>query len=462
MAERRHLLRILALGGREMCRAPRLSRDEMGSRQLARIRQLVDHAYATVPLYRELYAGAGFEPGDLHGWDDFRRLPFVSKELLVSSYPDRAISRSFRASRLIVSRSSGSSGRVLDVAYPAQTLVTYALATLRVYRMGFRYRPWHRHLYVYTAPYPFSSILGLYPLWFVSTLAPPEEILRSIQDVRPHLLVCYPSHLRQIAEIGGDEARERIRPRLISVSSEMSTQGERDRLSDWFGCPTLDNYSSEELARIAAQCRFGTYHVFEDMNYLEVVDPAGLPTEGRGLLVGTNLHNFAMPLIRYQQNDLGQVVEPGVRGCPCGWRFRPLRHLEGRRNDSFVLPSGRVLTSGFLLDATYEFLLRYPAAVTDFCLIQETRRRVRLEVVAGRGWSGEVAGRIAARFRDLLEPGVDFRVERVAACEKTRSGKRNPIVSRLGTRGSEGGPIRPEEAPRRALGAAPAGSRLPV
>ncbi len=439
LAEKNDLLRMLALGGRRLRRSPRLSRDEMASWQLARIRELVVHAYATVPLYRRLYSEVGFEPGDLHGWEDFRRLPLVSKDLLISCYPDRAISGSFRRTNLIVSRSSGSTGSVLDVVYPAETLIAYVLATLRVYQMGFPYRPWHRHLYVYTAPYPFSSVFGLYRLWFVPTLAPIEQIVRKLLTVKPHLLVCYPSHLRQIAEIAGDDVLARIRPRLVSVSSEMSTQAERDQLADRFGCPALDNYSSEELARIAAQCRFGTYHIFEDMNYLEVVDEGGEPSAGLGALVGTNLHNFAMPLIRYQQNDLGAIAEPEAGDCPCGWHFRVLRQLEGRKNDSFVLPSGRVLTSGFLLDATYEFLLRHRNAVRDFCLIQESACRVRLEVVPGRGWSPEVGRRIAARFRELLEPGVDFRVEVVAECEKTRSGKRNPIRSRLAARGAEAG-----------------------
>jgi phenylacetate-CoA ligase len=434
LKERGHLLRMLALGGNALRKSPRLSREEMANRQLARIQELVTHAYETVPLYRELYGEVGFEPGDLKSWEDFHKLPLVSKDQLISGYPDRAISRRFRDVGLIVSRSSGSSGRVLDIAYPAETFVTYALATLRVYQMGFRYSPWHRHLYIYTSPYPFSSIFGLYPLWFVSTLTPIEELVQRIQAVRPHLLVCYPSHLRQIAEIAGEKGLAGIRPRLVSVSSEMSTQAERDQLAEQFGCPALDNYSSEELARIAAQCRFGTYHIFEDMNYLEALDESGTVTAAAGAIVGTNLHNFAMPMIRYQQNDIGEIAEPEADGCPCGWHFRVLRRLEGRRNDSFVLPSGRVLTSGFLLDATYEFLLRYRTAVKDFCLIQETPLRVRLEVVPGPGWSVEVGQCISARFRELLEVGVDLVVEAVAECEKTRSGKRNPIVSRLDRR----------------------------
>ncbi|MGH9390992.1 MAG: hypothetical protein ACRD1Z_15350, partial [Vicinamibacteria bacterium] len=90
LAEKSDLLREIALGGRRLRHSPRLSRDEMASWQLARIQELVAHAYETVPLYRELYSGVGFEPGDLRSFEDFRGLPLLSKDLLISCYPERA------------------------------------------------------------------------------------------------------------------------------------------------------------------------------------------------------------------------------------------------------------------------------------------------------------------------------------------------------------------------------------
>jgi len=47
--------------------------------------------------------------------------------------------------------------------------------------------------------------------------------------------------------------------------------------------------------------------------------------------------------------------------------------------------AGRTISSGFLLDATYEVLLTYRTAVKDFCHIQQSRDQVVLEVVVGEG-----------------------------------------------------------------------------
>ena len=63
---------------------------------------------------------------------------------------------------------------------------------------------------------------------------------------------------------------------------------------------------------------------------MEIVDDRGQPVpEGTvGQIVGTNLHNRAMPFLRYLQGDRGAVRSIG---CPCGRTFRVLEKLEGAR-----------------------------------------------------------------------------------------------------------------------------------
>jgi len=421
LSEHAALLRKFLFGSSFLKRTPHLSREQMLDWQWERISRLVRHAWDHVPFYRDHYGKVSFEPGDLKSWDDFHRLPTLTKDQVIANFPDRMLASGRQLDDLIVSRSSGSSGKALDIAYDGEAVVIYTLAGLRLYRMGFPYRPRQRQLYIYTSPYPIESLFGFFPLKFVPTLAPIPEIIAEIRAWRPDLLVCYPSHLKQIAQELSDDDLAHIRLSCISVNSEMSTQAERDELARRFGCPVLDEYSSEELTRIASQCLHGTRHVFEDINYMESV------TSGdSSLLVGTNLHNFAMPIIRYEQNDLGRIED---RPCACGWKFRHLVDLQGRRNDSFTLPSGRILSSGFLLDATYEVLLTYRTQVLDFCLIQRAADFVELEVVPGDGWNSEISASITRRFEELLGHDVRFSVSPVEVCTKTKSGKRNPIIS---------------------------------
>ncbi len=388
--------------------------------QFQKLRSLVSFAYQYVPFYHDLYSEVGFTPNDLQKWEDFYRLPIVTKEQVIANYPLKTIASNKVVEKLFISRSSGSSGKVLDIAYDREAMNIYVLAGLRLYQMGFNYRPWHRQLYIYTSPYPFRSFFGLYPLKFVSTLTPISIIIREMKHFQADLLVCYPSHLRQIMAHMTVQDRLQIRPRVISLNSEMSSQAERNEMEVFFGCPVLDEYSSEELTRIAAQCQNKNYHVFEDINYIESND---------GIILGTNLHNFAMPMIRYKQNDLGTISE---KTCECGRSFRILENFLGRKNDCFTLPSGKVISSGFLLDATYGMLLTHRNAVQEFCLIQKSEGDIQLQIVPSTEWNVNIEQNIASNFMIFFAEPLHFKVQVVETCEKTLTGKRNPIISYVG------------------------------
>ncbi|MCP5063424.1 MAG: phenylacetate--CoA ligase family protein [Ignavibacteriae bacterium] len=402
--------------------------ERIKSWQFQQIKKLITHAYNNVPFYNRLYSQISFEPEDLKTWNDFERLPVVTKDDVIENYPDNILKGGIKLDDLIVSRSSGSSGKVLDIAYDTKAMITYILAGLRLYKMGFNYKPWHKQVYVYTSPYPLNSLFGFYPLHFISTLSPQNEVIQALVKLKPALLVCYPSHFKQIAELASEEDRKKTRLKSISVNSEMSTQSERDYLSDLFNCPVLDEYSSEELTRIAAQCLHKKYHIFEDINYIEALNDNLKKTDEIGTIVGTNLHNFVMPMIRYKQDDRGQIKSIP---CSCGWKFRTLTNFEGRKNDSFILPSGKILTSGFLLDATYDFLLSYRTAIRDYCLIQKTKNSIILQVVKGQNWNNEIHQEIIIKFQSFLEENVIFEIGLVEECEKTKSGKRNPIINMI-------------------------------
>lgn len=410
---------------------PYASRERIERYQLDRLRRLVASAYETVPLYREKYRAAGVHPGDLRTLDDLQKFPTVTKAEVVAAYPDRALARGLDPARCLVSRSSGSTGVVLDVVHRADQLSIQGLAMNRLLGLYTPYMPWHRFVYIYTSEYPARSLLGAYPMTLVPTLAPTPVILERLRELRPHLLACYPSHLRALAHELGPAGCRALKLKAISVSSEPSTQRERDDLGALFGCGVFDEYSTEELTRIAAQCTHRTYHLFEDVAHIEILDPDSdrpLPMGERGEVVGTYLHNLAMPFIRYRQGDLAAIAPSS---CACGRTFRALTGLTGRKLDRFILPSGRVLTSGWLLDASYSFLFDVGADIAAFTIVQEATDRVTIQIVPGRRYTPAMSTAIEARFRELVAEPITVVVTLHEAIERSGGGKHHPIVSRV-------------------------------
>lgn len=413
-----------------LARMPRRSPSAIQTYQLRKIKERLADA-RRVPLYASRNLP---DPRDVQTLEDLRSIRPLTKSDLLSLPEEQRLRPDFSREQLIVSKSSGSTGQALNVFYDPVSFTTFILAGLRMYRMAFSYLPWHRQTYIYTSPYPMDSLFGMFPMRFLSTLTSAEDTLRDLRDHPPDLLVCYPSHLRSLVQKMSAQDFRTIRPKVVNVNSEMSTPKERAYLSEKLGAFVFDDYSSEELTRIAAQCRHLNYHLFEDINYIEVVDDRGNPVpEGTiGHLVGTNLHNQGMPLIRYQQGDRGAVR---TKSCACGWNFRVLEKLEGRKNDSFVLPDGSELSSGFLLDLTYGIFLDFEGAASAFCLIQELPTSWVLEIVPGSSWSNELGNALLSQLqRGLPLPQRDsirLQLNVVAEVTRTASGKSNPIISKV-------------------------------
>lgn len=425
---------ILKLGGQFITdlaglkQRPYWSRQKIEEYQLLKLKSQLELARNTVAMYKNKNLPHIDEIKSLMDWS---KVPILTKDQLLANDPVQRINQNFKLDDLIVSKSSGSTGKALDVYYDVNSFNLFILAGLRLYNMAFNYLPWHSQTYIYTSAYPLNSLLGMYPLNFISTLNPIPDTIAKLRKNPPDILVCYPSHLRSIADQMTPADFKIIRPKVINVNSEMSSPVERAYLGKVFNSFVFDDYSSEELTRIASECRHLKYHIFDDINYMEVVDDAGnlVPEGVVGNLVGTNLHNVGMPLLRYMQGDRGAITS---QKCECGRNFRILITLEGRKNDAFILSTGETISSGFLLDLTYGVFLNYPGAVNAFCLIQETPDDWYLEMCKGEKWSDDLEKRIPQELmNDLKRAQVKIAARMVTTVTKTVSGKANPIISKI-------------------------------
>ncbi len=210
-------------------------------------------------------SGRGPLPADKHlpasaerfaAWAIGPGVPLLTKaELLDRPAADR-LSRRYAVQDLIVSKSSGSSGQALDVYYDRESFRLFVLAGFRLYWMAFAYLPWHRQTYIYTSPYSVPLTARHVPHAVHLRHSPrSRKPWRNCGACPPHLLVCYPSHFVQ--------RRSSIRwpprtsassgSRAVNLNSEMSSAAERKYLSEKLRCFVFDDYSSEELTRIASQ-----------------------------------------------------------------------------------------------------------------------------------------------------------------------------------------------------------------
>ncbi|MGH8670719.1 MAG: phenylacetate--CoA ligase family protein, partial [Burkholderiales bacterium] len=170
-----------------------------------------------------------------------------------------------------------------------------------------------------------------------------------------------------------------------------------------WGVPVIDTYSAEEIGYIALQCpRHEHYHVQSENVLVEILDEQGRPcTPGEiGRVVITTLHNYAMPLIRYQIMDYAQAGEP----CACGRGLPVITRVLGRERNLLTLPDGTLRWPSFLSQRWSSI-----APLRQIQLRQRSVENIDFYYVAQRVLSASEKSALVTVFQELL--GYPFHIE---------------------------------------------------
>ncbi len=391
----------------------------------------VKSAYRQVPYYREAFDRAGIDIANFSA-ADLGKLPFFTKNELQANFPAKLVADGTQLDRCKHSATTGSSGKAVNFVFHPRTYAYYLATSLRVYTM-IGYRPWHKIVYIkYTqVSTPKVGFGKFFRVAHIPSMIPVQEQIRRLREEKPDLLVGYASIILDVARNVTPADLADIRPRFVSVNSEMSTQAQRDFIASVFDCPVYDEYSTEETWMVASQCPHGSYHLFTDNVWVEFLDPQGnevAPGEV-GEIVLTTLRSPAMPFIRYRIGDLGRK---GEGPCACGSAFPVLKAFDGRADDAFVLPSGGRLPSLKLLNAFTTFIKSDPGLMREFRLVQEKVDQVLVKLVKGPEFAEERVQKLLQRLQEVIREPVTMRVEYFDSLDREGRIKQKAITSLVG------------------------------
>ena len=166
-----------------------------------------------------------------------------------------------------------------------------------------------------------------------------ERQLHLLGELEASCLATHPSVVEELARIC---LAQHIRlPHLKSVRTfgEALPPDLHDLVTQAWGAKLTDAYSSQEAGIIALQCpEHRHYHAQSSTVKVEVLRPDNTPCAvgETGRIVVTPLHNFAMPLLRYEQGDMAEVGPP----CSCGRSEMVLTRIFGRQRQMMRMADG--------------------------------------------------------------------------------------------------------------------------
>ncbi len=395
----------------ELLEMDRLPVDTLETRQWQAFKSMLEHAYSTVPIYREMMDVSGIKPEDIKTRDDLVRLPTIDKRTVAASFPDRMTSTVSDRSEWRYRSTSGTAFRLMSVTDYATRQWQGGLH-LRNMNIASGFEPGKRQVTLRTQacteacsasvaeefhsengtmlpfelewpPFGFAQLIrqetNLPPLRGRGTLVAPEildDCLEQIDQLAPYLLRGLPTFLLLLARRLKESGARPPGVQRIVVQDSLAPRVVKREIAEAFGCPVRETFGASELGSMGGECEHGWLHLASDFFLIEILRRDGTAAEPGepGLVAITSMMNRAMVFMRYLVGDLGRIL-PGP--CECG-RNTPRLTIDGRVQESLDADEGFITA-----EEVTQFLHRFPG-VGFFQLIERTPNDVDLLIVPSK------------------------------------------------------------------------------
>ncbi len=328
--------------------------DSLRALQFARLKNLVERVYNTVPFYKEKLDKAGIKPSDIKCLSDISKLPFTTKTDLRDTYPYGLLA--VPQSEIVeIHMSSGTTGTPVVDAYTAKDLDDWAEGMARTLSgAGATHNDTIQNAYGYGL---FTGGMGVHhgSRKLGATVVPissgnTQKQLMLMRDFKSNLFTCTPSYAMYMAEQAkemGVDVKD-FSLRAACLGAEPWSEGMRNQIETAWGIKAYDIYGLTEITGpgVAFECEAQNgMHVNEDLWFPEIIDPETeqpVPDGQKGELVITTITKEGTPLIRYRTRDITYIMtEP----CSCGRTTRKIHRLFGRTDDMLIIRGVNVFPS---------------------------------------------------------------------------------------------------------------------
>ena len=384
---------------------------------------LLEYAGKHVPYYARLLSEASGRA------DAFENIPILTKQRISKNFDDLKSDRLDRH-KWYLNSSGGSTGRpqsfVQNKVFQQWSLAAQTYYYRQFLKMDYPQVPkivlWgsERDLFNWS-----ESLKPKLSNWLTQTTflnsfkITPEKMLEYIHVIntkKPEFVKGYASSLYELAATARDNNIPLHRPRLVYSSAETLAPFMREVIEEVFQCKVYDFYGSREVGAIAGECRSGKMHIFEFNNIVEVVDADGKAAETgqEGRLIITTLHNYSMPLIRY---DIGDTAVAGAP-CDCGSELPTLERVTGRVSDHFLTSTGDIVHGEY-----FTHLFYFRDWVEEFQVLQTEVDRIEVYYVSTKDADNDDVADINAKIRLVMGETCTVEWIKVDEVPRTPQGK---------------------------------------
>jgi len=395
--------------------------------QWSELRRLLRHPFASVPYLQRKYREAGVALEDIRSWEDFGRLPPLTRDELNAHTRDLC-STAYRG-KLLPHATGGSSGTPTRFFRTYESYDWRTAAKDRVYSWS-GWNLGERSVYLWGAAVGAVSrrqrlkthaYEQLHRQLIFNTFLQTDEVWRQVHAAivrfRPVLVVGYVSSLEQFAEFLRRTGLRLPPVRAVIAAAEPLFTDSRTAIEASFRAPVFNTYGSREFMSIAGECpEHQGLHINAENVLVETLDDRDAPSE----ILVTDLHNYGMPFIRYATGDSGLL---STTACRCGRGLPVLDTIEGRVLDLLRTVDGRTVPGEF-----FPHLLKEVPEFARYRVEQKSLDRIVISAVLSQPLSEQSQSLLRREIEKVFGTATRWEVQPVVEIPNLASGKRRVTV----------------------------------
>ena len=400
------------------------SYDQMCDLRDRKLQQMVMHCYNTVPYYRQLFDDGGINPKRIKHLDDLAQLPILHKSEVMNNL-SAFISSDYRNAVLLTDTTSGSTGSSLIYRIlPENMAEIWAVWWRYRHRLGIRDTTWQAD---FGSKVIVPQKQNHSPYWRIcrplkqvkfSTFHGNQDTyhyyFEEINKKKLTWIHGYPSCIVPFASFMIENHLEFDHQlEFVTTGGENLYDYQRNILKNAFRCEPRTHYGLTECVANFSERKDGVMEVDEDFAAVEFVKADDLYH-----IIGTNLMNYAMPLLRYDTSDLAQVDgEVGKQG-------RIVKFVDGRSGDAIFFPDGKRIGS-------FSALFTETTHIQEAQIYQAKDYSITIRFVPkDENWNGDIEN-VEKKFRDRIGDGLPIGYEKVDKLERTKNNKLRYVISEV-------------------------------
>ncbi|KOR86518.1 hypothetical protein AM233_22705 [Bacillus sp. FJAT-22058] len=408
------------------------SYNELENYQNERLKKIIEHSYKNVPYYNRVFNSIKLKPEDIKSKEDLWKIPVLTKNDVKKNFNDlkaKNIPKLF----MNIGKTSGTTGT------PAQFYRD-------LYSINFEnaivWRQWlssgvkrNSKIAIIRGNNIIPNNQLLPPFWKIDKIQKHiefssfhmseenlEHYINKIKEYSPEALQSYPSTAYILAK-KLDKLNEQINLKSVFTSSEPIYSYQRELIEKVFGCKIWDYYGMAERVISATECSaHNGLHINEEYGITEFISNNVISPK-EGIMVGTSLQNFGMPLIRYVTNDYGKLQE---NLCTCGMQHRLIYPIETKEEDMIITKDGRWISPSIITHA-----FKAIVNVSKSQVVQHDYDKFEVLLVPEVGFSKNEKLKLLEGLKERFGNSSSITINLVDDIPRTKNGKFRWIISHV-------------------------------